>query len=1065
MFGVPVAHEDDPVRAVRAGLRMQSVLSDIAPRLAPSLGADLAMRIGVHTGEVLATPGQVHEARVTGETTSIAARLQTVAPPGTVVVSERTCRDSRHVFAFEDLGSVPLKGVGQPVAVHRAVGEIELGRGGYSSPLVGRHDELDLLRLLLRRTANGGRPLLVTILGTAGIGKTRLADEVARAAERGDIPGLPPLRVVRGRCLAYEAGVSLWPLAELLKANAGILDTDPPEMMLEKAPASLGQRPASAGSQRIDILLSSLGIGTGSDPLAGADREAASEMIADAWRWYIASLAERSKPLLALIEDIHWADRSLLALLENLVARTQAPVMFLCLARHELMEIHPTWGSGLPNVFTFDLPALDPYEEDALLANLVGGPLEPSLQQAISERVGGNPFFAREMVRMLFEDGGIEARDGVWTATRDLSSQLPDTVQAVIAARIDRLDPPQKRAIQNASVVGRVFWDGALAALGSGDGALKIDALFDRGLVHERPTSSIEGARELQFEHALIRDVAYASIPKARRPEAQRAVLDWIESVTRGRDEEFSEVMAHHASLAGDAERTAKYAMLAGHRHRRVFAAEEALRWYDRALSAVEHLSGETALLFAEMALTRGEALEQLGRLEEAQADYERALASVRSAERGRGWLEANILAEISHVLWMQDRYEQADAMIPAALAAARVAGMPDVEARVLSTAGAVAWARGEWSRAESLNHEALRVAQEADDLESEAYARQGLAETAFLRGPLEDALERAKQCQALWRRLARRPMILRAGALLGWVFWLLGRLEEAEATLKETVVGQRELGQRPDLPFTLVPLMLTQLARGELGEAAASANESVEIAMVSAPRVQLLALLSRMLLYAEVGAPDLANVDLAAARAGSARVGGGPYTSPLLAAQGWLEVAAGNHEAALRTFADARHKAEGSILHRVLCARFEIHAWAFAGNGSALRAAANWILANAAEAGRPALSFAMWSLARADALEGRTAEAHEGVLASLRLAEKAADASVTWRAAAVAAETTQDPAEATGLVRKASLIVQAMAGSLDQTHLKERFLARPDVAALLGTESAATRSSTSSRR
>jgi class 3 adenylate cyclase/tetratricopeptide (TPR) repeat protein len=1052
VFGVPVAHEDDPVRAVRAGLAMQSTLGDIAPRLAASVGGDLAMRVAIHTGEVLATPGEAHEARVTGETTSVAARLQTAAPSGSVVVSGRTYRDARHVFAFEAVGDVALKGVPEPVAVHRAVGEARPGRGAPSSPLVGRGDEIELLHVLLRRTAKEGRPFLVTVVGTAGIGKSRLAADVAREAERGDIPGAPTWRVIRGRCLPYEEGVALWPLAEMLKSDAGILDSDAPATILEKARSRLGERPAIGGAEAIEILLSSLGIATGTDPLSGADRNAASRMIADAWRGYIASLATNG-PVVTLIEDIHWADRSLLTLLEHLVARTQAPVLFLCLARPELMEAHPTWGTGLANSVTLDLPALSRDEEAILLGNLIGGSIDPSLQRAIGERVGGNPFFAGELVRMLIEDGSIERREGVWTGTGEVSAQLPDTVQAAIAARIDRLDPAEKRVIQDASVVGRVFWDGVLDALASGDRSRAIDSLIDRGLVRELPSSSIGGARELQFEHVLIKDVAYASIPKARRPDAHRAVLAWIETVTRGRDEEFSELMAHHASIAGDAERTARYAMLAGHRHRRVFAAEEAIQWYERALTATEQLPGDTALLLAEIAFSRGDALEQLARLDEARADYERALRTVRSAERGRGWLEANILAAIAHVLWIQDRYEDGRAMLPEALAVARASGMPDVEARLLYTAGAIAWGRTEWERAESLHREALRVAEAADDLEGQAYARHGLTETGLFRGPLEDALEEAMRSQALWRRLGRRPMIHHDGELLGWLYVLLGRLDEAEAAIEETLAGQRELGQRRDQPFTLVPSMLTQLARGALGDALASADEAVEIASaVGAPRPELLALLFRMLLYAEIGAPDLAEPDLPIARGRSDRLGGGLFHPSLLSAQGWLQLHGGDRDAALRSFADGKEEAEHSVLHRAVCAWFEIRAWAIVGDASGLRDAATWVLESDTHPGIPTEALATWALARAEALDGRLLEAHERARDALRLAEEAGDAPVTWRAAAVAAQTTEDRVEAGDLRRRAADIVRAMGTSFDDSELEARFLAQPAVAEVLDT-------------
>jgi class 3 adenylate cyclase/tetratricopeptide (TPR) repeat protein len=1048
VFGVPVAHEDDPVRAVRAGLAMQSALADLAPSLAASAGGDLAMRVGIHTGEVLATPGEAHEARVTGETTSVAARLQTLAPSGSVVVSDRTFRDARHVIEFEPLGDSRLKGVPQPVTVHRAVGEAQVERAGFSSPLVGRGDELELMQVLLRRTANDGRPFLVTVVGIAGIGKSRFAGEVAGAAERGDIPGVPAWRVARGRCLAYEEGVGLWPLAEMLKSDAGILDSDPPETILEKARSSLEGRAAIGGSELVTILLSSLGIATGADPLGGADRDAASRMIADAWRGYLASLAADG-PVIAVIEDIHWADRSLLDLLEASVARMQAPVLFLCLARPDVREVHPSWGSGLANAITLDLPALSADEEGILLENLVGGPIDPSLRVAIGERIGGNPFFAGELVRMLIEDGSIERRGGIWTAEGDVS-QLPDTVQAAIAARIDRLEPAQKRAMQDASVVGRVFWDGVLDALGSTDSARSIDTLIDRGLVRELPTSSIGGSRELQFEHVLIRDVAYASIPRSRRRDAHLAVLGWIETVSRGRDEEFSELLAHHASIAGEAERTARYAMLAGHRHRRVFAAEEAIRWYERALSAVEDLPGDTALLLAEIALSRGDASEQLGRLDEARADYEHALTTVRAAERGRGWLEANVLAAMANILWVQDRYDEAEEMMPEALSVARASGMPDVEARLLYTAGAIAWARADWMRALSLHEQALSIALDADDLEGQAYARHGLTETRLFLGPLEDALAEAKRSQELWRQLGRRPMVLHDGDLLGWLYVFLGRLDDAESTIEETLAGLRELGQRRDEPFTLVTRMLTQLARGRLGDAVASANEAVNLAgAVGAPRPELIALLFRALLFAEMGAPDLAEPDLAAASDRSTRMGGGQLHAPLVSAQGWLELRRGDRDTAVDSFAAGRHEAEGGLFHRLVCARFEIRAWESAGEAEGLRDAGAWLLGSGSGSG-PDEALATWALARADALDGKHTDAEERARVALRLAQEAGDAPLIWRAAAVIVETTTDPGEAADLRRRASDIVRAMGDSLDDVELKERFLAQPGVAAML---------------
>jgi tetratricopeptide (TPR) repeat protein len=461
-------------------------------------------------------------------------------------------------------------------------------------------------------------------------------------------------------------------------------------------------------------------------------------------------------------------------------------------------------------------------------------------------------------------------------------------------------------------------------------------------------------------------------------------------------------------------------------------------------------LTGDTALLLAEIALSRGEALEQLSRLDEAQADYERALAAVRSAERGRGWLESNILAAIAHVLWFQDRYEAAQTLIPEALAVARASGMPDVEARLLYTAGAVAWARTDWNRAASLHREALEVALAADDLEGQAYARHGLTETGLFRGPFEDALEEAERSRDLWRRLGWRPMIHHGSELLGWLLVLLGRLDDAESVIEETLAGQRELGERRNLPFTLVVRTLTELARGALGNALASAGEAIEIAAsVPTYRPALVARLFRALLHAEISAPDLAEQDLSTARALVGRRGRGLFHPPILAASGWLQLASGDRDAARHTFEEARREARDSILHRLVCAWFELRAWGSVGDAPALRDAATWILGSDRHPGVSTEALASWSLALADALEGQK-EAAERARAALDLAERAGDATVTWRAATLAADTSGDPAQSDFFRRRARDVVHGMADSLDDEELRARFLAQPAISALV---------------
>ena len=332
-FGAPVAHEDDPERAIRCGLAMQRRLAELNTEVAELAGSDLAMRIGINTGEVLAH--SIEEGIVTGEAVNIAARLQSLARPGRVVVGERTYRDAREAFAFADLGDVSVKGIDRPLRVYeveREAAGTDEGRERATAPLVGRDPEMELLRLQFRRTVAQSNPNLITIVGPPGIGKSRLCDEAARAFED------EGARVVRGRCLPYGDGLTYWPLAEILRADAGILDSDPAEETIAKARERLDPRfPGEEGLGVASVLLSSIGVELATDPLAGAEREAAQRLIARSWQRYLESLAEGA-PLVALIDDVHWADPSLLELLESVVARASGPILVLCMARPDLFE-------------------------------------------------------------------------------------------------------------------------------------------------------------------------------------------------------------------------------------------------------------------------------------------------------------------------------------------------------------------------------------------------------------------------------------------------------------------------------------------------------------------------------------------------------------------------------------------------------------------------------------------------------------------------------------------------------------------------------------------------------
>jgi class 3 adenylate cyclase/tetratricopeptide (TPR) repeat protein len=548
VFGVPTAHEDDPTRALRAALRMRRGLDRLNRSLEDVHAIRLAMRIGVNTGVVVARaiPGP-GEGFVTGDAVNVAARLEQGADSGQILVGERTVRAARDV-SFRELGHLALKGKQAAVRAYELLDEdVAEPRTAqrtdarlYRTPMVGRMAELTMVRSVFDRCAADRRPQLVTVYGDAGVGKTRLVEEFASWSM-----GLPrPPLLINGRCLSYGEGVTYWPLGEILKAQAGILDTDPPELAAEKV-GKVGDQlitpDVSADPARARAALAyTIGLEDADVSLETSDPRAVRDDLHRAWRSFFSALAG-SGPVIVTIEDIHWADPALLDLLEDVADRSEGPLLFLCPARPELTARRPDWGGGRWNHSSLLLEPLSSNDSSELLDLLVeAGALSNDLRAQILERAGGNPFFLEEIVQRLLDEPA---------SAEDL--EIPDTVQGVLAARIDLLTPIEKRVLQSASVVGRTFWDGAVGSLlEPGLDPVELDEVLrrleDRGLVHARSGSWIVGERQFSFRHILIKEVAYEGLPRRDRARAHARVAEWIERQTGDREREFAELLAHH---------------------------------------------------------------------------------------------------------------------------------------------------------------------------------------------------------------------------------------------------------------------------------------------------------------------------------------------------------------------------------------------------------------------------------------------------------------------------------------------------------------------------------------
>ena len=522
-FGAPAAQEDHAERALHAALAMQRRLEEL-------FGDELSLRIGVNTGEVVVGRPREGSSFVTGDAVNVGARLEQAAAPGEILVGERTAAAVRGAFELDEPRTVEAKGKPDGVLCRRLVRALTLmrprGVGGLRRVFVGREAELELLRASYRHAVDHGEPHLVTIIGDAGVGKTRLVRELwAWLAEQEP----QPLQRT-GRCLSYGQGFAYWPLAEVLKEHLGLLDTDPPERIL----ARLGER---------QLLALALGLDVAGElhPLVARDR------FQDAWTEFLTELATE-RPTVLLVEDLHWAEQPLLDLLEWLLERVEGPLLLIATARPELSERRPGWGKSA-SASVLELEPLSPQDSGLLVGELLATDLPARLRELLVDRSEGNPFFVEELVGMLIDRGLLARENGRWTVSESASEiDVPDSVQALLAARIDLLDPADKEALQTAAVIGRVFWTGPVYELLAGEPDFR--ALEERDFIRLRSGSSIPGQREYAIKHALTREVAYASLPRARRARLHAGFAAWLERFAGESGDEYAPLLAHHYAEA-----------------------------------------------------------------------------------------------------------------------------------------------------------------------------------------------------------------------------------------------------------------------------------------------------------------------------------------------------------------------------------------------------------------------------------------------------------------------------------------------------------------------------------
>jgi class 3 adenylate cyclase/tetratricopeptide (TPR) repeat protein len=770
-FGAPDALEDHAERALHAALAMRR-------RLKALFGDDLALRIGVNSGEVVVGRPREGGSFVTGDAVNVGARLEQAAEREEILVGERTASLVRGAFEFGPTRRVEAKGkeggvMGAPLV--RALGLMRpRGVSGLSSAFVGREEELDLLLATYARAVRQGGPHLVTIMASAGVGKTRLLRELWQRL--GDERPEPLRRT--GRCLAYGRGITYWALGEVLREHFDILESDPPETAVERL-----------GDRRILGLALGLDVGADLHPIAARDHLQA------AWVELLEELAQE-QPVVLLIEDINWADDALLDLLGRLAREVRGPVLIIVTARPELLESRPAWGGGLRNSSLLWLEPLQSDDAGRLLEELLGTTVPAWIREMVIPRAEGNPFFVEELLGTLIDRGLLERRDGTWHIDElPAGFEIPDTVQAVVAARVDLLPATAKAALQAAAVCGRTFWAGAVRDLLDG-AEPDFQVLEDRDFIRRRPGSGLDREVEYAIKHALTREVAYATVPKARRARLHARYGEWLERTGGGRAEHVA-LLAHHyaeavrpdaADLAWGDDLEAADRLLAaatGWLQRAGEAAvaryeiDEAIELFERALDYTEDPNAR-AMLFR--SIGRANALGFRGR--EFWEAMERSLELTDDPiVQGETYTELGYQTSLRGGMWSRAPDQQ---VVSGWIERALELTSPDSRARVKALYASVFW---EVRRERVNDHllaradEAVRLADELDEpeLRSEAYVARAVS--AFRSGRYEEAYDWASRPLAFVQSLTDPERVSEVYEILGQITAMLGRFDEARAT------------------------------------------------------------------------------------------------------------------------------------------------------------------------------------------------------------------------------------------------------------------------------------------
>jgi class 3 adenylate cyclase/tetratricopeptide (TPR) repeat protein len=844
IFGSPKAHEDDPERAIRAGLAVRDAIADLN---AEDEWLDLHIRIGIHTGEALVMLGarpSEGEWAAAGDVLNTAARIQSAAPKDGILVGHATYLATKNAFEFRDAEPVQAKGKSEAVAVWEVLAARDgaAGRPLAETPLVGRERELAELAGFCTGVLDERRPGIATIVASPGIGKSRLLLELIRGLEQ-------RCNVHWGRCLSYGEGITYWPITEIFKSAAGILRSDDRETIADRLDAFL-ETLATDDVDELRTIAAALSNLIGI-PTTPRGTYASNEISQAELHWGIRralQLLAAERPTAIVIEDLHWAEPTLLELIAYVAGEdSEASLVLVCSARPELDEVSPGFLASEGRRRTVELQTLSADQAAALLADLTGDPALAAtpFAAALIENAGGNPLFLEETVRMLRDQGLIDLES--WKSDETGELPVPTSVQGLISSRLDRLARGEKQLAHHAAVIGPVFWAGAVAHLGVQNGTQPDDPrpglgeLERRDFVAHRAVSTVADEDEYAFKHILMRDVAYGQVPKGRRAQLHLRFSDWV-TVVRGKGEEFVEIVAWHLEQAcGLSKEVARSPIeppirqaadalaKAASRAERRESLREAHRYYTRALDLLDDEHTEPLV---ELRLRRADILMMLGELKEASEELEE-VAEAASA-LGRAGLECEALLLLGDIDQRQGRAADAHDRLTNAQALAISTGDASLRSKVAFVLAAlVADFEGQHEHAIDSLRSGIATAEEIDDVPLVAEGHLRLAAILSVRGDLAAAEKELRRCLEVAGELGSHRVQAEATSWLGMITYHRGDPEEGERLCRQARTWFERTGDSYFQVQNLVRgLALFALADGRPEEAEAWLLEAMPFAV-----------------------------------------------------------------------------------------------------------------------------------------------------------------------------------------------------------------------------------------